>query len=42
VLAVDARSAESLPATADGGAVLAVVAADADPDAMMDWVRGLS
>jgi hypothetical protein len=42
VLAVDAGSAESLPATADGGAVLAVVAADADPDAMMDWVRGLS
>ena len=37
------RGARSpLPATAGGGAVLAVVAADADPDAMMDWVRGLS
>jgi hypothetical protein len=42
VLAVDPGSAESLPATAGGGAVLAVVAADADPDAMMEWVRGLS
>jgi hypothetical protein len=41
VLAVDPGSAESLPATADGGAVLAVVAADADPDAVMGWVRGL-
>jgi hypothetical protein len=42
VLMVDPGSAESLPATADGGAVLAVVEADADPDAVMGWVRGLS
>jgi hypothetical protein len=42
VLAVDPGSAESLPATTDGAAVLAVVAADADPDAVMGWVRGLS
>jgi hypothetical protein len=42
VLAVDPGSAESVPATAPGAAVLAVVAADADPDAVMGWVRGLS
>jgi hypothetical protein len=42
VLAVDPGSAESVPATADGAAVLAVVAADADPDAVMGWVRRLS
>jgi hypothetical protein len=41
VLDVDPGSAESLPATGDGGAVLAVVAADADPDAIMGWVRRL-
>jgi hypothetical protein len=41
VLAVDPESAEPLPVTADGGAVLAVVEADADPDAVMGWVRGL-
>jgi hypothetical protein len=41
VLAVEPGSAEPLPATAGGGAVLAVVGADADPDAMMGWVRGL-
>jgi hypothetical protein len=42
VLAVDPGSSESLPATADGSVILAVVAADADPDAVMGWVRGLS
>jgi hypothetical protein len=42
VLAVDPGSAASLPATADGSAILAVVAADADPDAVMGWVRGLA
>jgi hypothetical protein len=41
VLDVDPGSAESLPATAGGAAVLVVVAADADPDAVMGWVRAL-
>jgi hypothetical protein len=41
VLAIDPGSADSLRATAGGAAVLAVVGADADPDAVMGWVRGL-
>jgi hypothetical protein len=42
VLAVDPRDAESVPATAGDGPILAVVPAQADPDAVMGWVRGLS